>query len=445
MNTQLIERFTLMLSIFFLSLATTIVHAADVETVIINVSSTSGPAPLAVHFDVAKVIVNGQGLDAIRDVNYAWTFGDDNNERWATDQKSKNTDQGFVAAHIFEIPGSYQVSVEISSKHGTFEPLVKSLTIDVIAADEYYLGENTICFSMSGDFLECPDNAQQVQLTPTSAIDDLLSDGKFRGGVQKEQRIWNPYKEYALDYDHNSTFEYIDYDQDWDCSVEAENNKDVLIAKAQLAPFIASNKRLLFHRGESFSFYESIYLKNFNGSAIGAYGACTANSQGRCDNAPVLKMLGAQRYSDLLILADGSTEVSISDLAMTHTCGDANRAVNLYGSASKVTLNRLEIEKFDTAVIGRTYGQRVPHDVIGIFNSKFEKIGAGNAEVYDPENLECQSPALPNWHNGDRKTPVSASLWAERWSSYNTQMLVVLKNSHCKAGGISPIYRLIDI
>ncbi|WDD98534.1 LamG-like jellyroll fold domain-containing protein [Thalassomonas actiniarum] len=412
-----------------------ITYAADIERVELISSQVSGPAPLAVHFDASGVILNGQPLDAIRDIHYSWNFGDENGQRWSTNQQSKNSDAGFVAGHLFETPGHYQVSVELTSKNGAFEPVVKSVAIEVSDADEVYAGEDTVCFSLAGDFSGCPENARQVQLMPGGEIADLLSAGKFRGSMDKQQRIWNPYKEYALDYDHNSTFEYLDYQQQWDCRLEAQAHQQVLISAQQIAPFIGSNKRLLFHRGETFTFYNSIYLSDFNGSRLGAFGACNLNNQGRCDNAPQLQMLGAESYSDLLILADGSSDIVIADLAMTRVCGDANRGINLYGSATKVTLNKLEIGKFDTAVIGRTYGQRVPHDVIGIFNSKFEKLGAGNAEVYDPEDLSCESPALPEWHNGDRQTALDESDWTPRWQDYQAQVLASLVNPQCKTGG----------
>ncbi|WDE11305.1 LamG-like jellyroll fold domain-containing protein [Thalassomonas haliotis] len=420
---------------WFLFSNTPVAYAAHIESVALISSRVSGPAPLAVHFDASEVILNGRPLDAIREVNYSWDFGDEKGQRWRTNQQAKNSDSGFVAGHLFETPGHYQVSVEITSKNGAFEPLVKSVVIEVGDADEIYAGENTVCFSMAGDFTACPENAQQVRLIPGSDIAGLLSEGKFRGSMQKQQRLWNPYKEYALEYEHNSTFEYLDYQQQWDCRLEAEAHKELLISAQQIAPFINSNKRLLFHRGESFTFYDSLYLSNFNGGRLGAFGACSVNSQGRCDNAPVLQMLAAERYSDLLILADGSTDIAVSDLAMTQVCADASRAINLYGSVNRVTFNKLEIEKFDTAVIGRTYGQRVPHDVIGIFNSKFEKLGAGNAEVYDPEDLTCESPAVPDWHNGDKKTALDESDWALRWQDYQARVLASLANPRCKSGG----------
>ncbi|SFD04507.1 LamG-like jellyroll fold domain-containing protein [Pseudoalteromonas denitrificans] len=423
------------LSVLLLLICIKPINATPVESVEIISSQTLGPAPLSVHFDVAKVLHNNQELDPFRDINYSWNFGDDQGEYWATNQKPKNTDQGFITGHIFETPGHYEVSVEISSKAGVFESIIKTISVEVTDPDEFYFDENTICFSMSGDFTACPDNAQQVQLTPEPNIDELLALGQFKGSMQKEQRIWNPYKEYALNYDHNSTFEYLDYEQQWDCQTEVEKYKASLIPVEQITPYINSNKRLLFHRGESFIFSRSLYLNHFSGSTLGAFGLCKNISQDRCGNAPILKTLGAKRYSDLLILADGSTDIRVSDLSMTHICGDSNRAINLHGSVSKVTLNRLDIEKFDTAVIGRTYGQKVPHDLIGIFNSKFEKLGAGSADIYDPENTECASPSMPDWHIGDKKTAISEMQWDTLWNNYKLQMMTVLTNNNCKSGG----------
>ncbi|WP_158070123.1 LamG-like jellyroll fold domain-containing protein [Motiliproteus sp. MSK22-1] len=411
------------------------VYAAPPEIMDIIPSQTTGVAPLAIHFDASRVIHNGQVLDPIRDVSYQWNFGDSDNQYWSTSQQSKNTDNGFIAAHLFESPGNYEIRVKISSPESAFDTVEQSVSVEVLHPDEVYPGEQTVCFSRSGDYSGCPYGAQLVQLTANTDITQLLAAGKFQGSKRKQQRLWNPYKEYALSYDHNSTFEYLDYEQSWDCRTEVESHSRTLLSAEQLAPFIGTNTRLLFKRGETFTFFNSISLDNANGATLGAYGTCTSNTHERCDNAPTLEMLGAGSAADLLILSDGSTDIKITDLSINHLCGDRNRAINMYGSASQLLFDRLTIQGFDTAIIGRTYGQTVPHNLISIFNSKFEKMGAGQSAADDPGSNECDRPVLPDWHTGDRNTPIAEALWNEQWAEYKLQLLETLTNNNCKTGG----------
>ena len=410
-------------------------YGTSPEIIEITASHTNGVAPLGVHFDASKIIYNGQSLDPINEVNYAWNFGDSSNQHWSTNQQPKNTDEGFVAAHLFETPGSYEVRVKISSPTSAFDPVEKTVSVDVLDPDTVYSGEQTVCFSTSGNYSGCPYGAQLVQLTNAINIDQLLASGKFRGSNQKQQRLWNPYKEYALGYEHNNTFEYLDYEQTWDCQSDVESRSETLIPTEQVSVFIGANTRLLFRRGETFTFFDRISLSTANGSTLGAYGTCASTTNSRCDNAPTLEMLGAESAEDMLILSNGSSDIRVTDLSMRRICGDGNRGINLHGSASQLIFDRLNIEGFDTAIIGRTYGQTVPHDVIGIFNSKFEKMGAGESEIYDPDSNECDGPAVPNWHTGDRQTPIAETLWNEQWALYKSQLLETLTNNNCKSGG----------
>ncbi|MFH0868778.1 MAG: choice-of-anchor Q domain-containing protein [archaeon] len=51
--------------------------------------------------------------------NYEWNFGDNPNAKWATDGKSKNKATGYVAAHVYENPGTYTVGLNVTKPDGT--------------------------------------------------------------------------------------------------------------------------------------------------------------------------------------------------------------------------------------------------------------------------------------------------------------------------------------
>src|SRR3989344_3567013 len=81
-------------------------------------SRTSGVAPLAVFFDAVDPTASGvSDLGAARpfhELQYSWDFGDVNSGNWVTDGKPKNKATGAVAAHVFETPGDYNITLTIS-------------------------------------------------------------------------------------------------------------------------------------------------------------------------------------------------------------------------------------------------------------------------------------------------------------------------------------------
>lgn len=413
----------------------TLGYSATIETAEIVKSRSDGAAPLAVHFEVSDITLEGELLDPIRDLKYTWTFGDDNGKTWTTNQQPKNTDEGFISAHLFETPGTYTVSVEISSNGELFNTVEKITTIQVLDPNAVYAGENTICFSLVGDFVGCPADALEIQLSSPGDISDLIVAGKFKGGDTRNARLWNPYKYYALGLDKGDSFDYMDYDQSWNCVDEATTHSSPLISAADLLPYISTQKRLLFKRGEEFAFHNSINLENFSGSTMGAFGTCTETSatiEGQCDNAPLLSMLAANASDDLIDIPDNTSDVRVMDLSMQHICGDRNRGIDLRGTVTNLTLNRLSISAFDTGIVTRTYLQPEAHNAIGIFNSQLEKMGAAR-ELTSGES--CDNPATPTWHAGDNATPISQTLWDTLWATYQVDLKAVLENSACKGGG----------
>ncbi len=76
---------------------------------------SSGVAPFAVFFDAVPE-ENGvvQPDEDHSKFSYRWNFGDDDSATWSTSGLSRNTAIGYVAAHVFENPGTYEVSLEVN-------------------------------------------------------------------------------------------------------------------------------------------------------------------------------------------------------------------------------------------------------------------------------------------------------------------------------------------
>jgi hypothetical protein len=128
----------------------------------------SSPAPLAVMFRTD-----------ISDADFLvwhceWNFGDDGNAEWANSfhpsgspLKKKNRAIGPIAAHVYESPGTYTVTVTCAdgSDVGTDQA-----TIIVDDPDAVFSGTNTVCASPAGNFAGCPAGALTDTRTDFAAI-----------------------------------------------------------------------------------------------------------------------------------------------------------------------------------------------------------------------------------------------------------------------------------
>lgn len=124
----------------------------------------SGPAPLAVMFD-ATTTTAPAGLDAFRELTYAFDFGDERGLKWEHSGQPRNTQRGApIAAHVFDEPGSYTVRVDVTAPGG--EASSASLTITVEDTNAAYAGERTVCVSPSGAYAGCPKGALRVSELP---------------------------------------------------------------------------------------------------------------------------------------------------------------------------------------------------------------------------------------------------------------------------------------
>ena len=151
-------------------------------------SRVQGVAPLAVFFDAINVPnvaqppeVNGRREYA--DFNYTWNFNDPSSGTWATSGRSKNEADGYVAAHVFETPGTYTVTLSV--KDGIKVDETHQVTVTVEDPDTVYAGKSTICVSSTSVFTGCPSGAIQLTTTVVTDISAYIAAGRrilFRRG-----------------------------------------------------------------------------------------------------------------------------------------------------------------------------------------------------------------------------------------------------------------------
>lgn len=116
-------------------------------------SRLTGVAPLAVFFD-ATASTSTNPILPFHDMGYGWDFGDPGGGTWGQGARSgvsKNLATGAVAAHVFETPGTYTVTLAISD--GTNTVVNNCAVITVNNPDV----ANTTCVNALGaDHTGCP-------------------------------------------------------------------------------------------------------------------------------------------------------------------------------------------------------------------------------------------------------------------------------------------------
>ena len=127
----------------------------------------SGVAPLAVMFDATASSLGGSGTYAFHDLTYDFNFGNNSGQTWGISGASKNTQSGGpLAAHVFELPGTYSVRVRVSAPNGQYHESSVSVTVQDAAA--FYAGTRTVCVSSSANYAGCPSGAAQQTTLPSS-------------------------------------------------------------------------------------------------------------------------------------------------------------------------------------------------------------------------------------------------------------------------------------
>ncbi len=155
--------------------------------VVVAPSRTAGVAPLAVFFDATGT----SGLDGgdFLSAHFTWDFGDAGAGAWATTGLSRNLATGFLAAHVFERPGTYVVTVGGRDRAGRLGPAA-TVTITVTDPETAYAGAATRCVSRAGDFTGAPAACDAVTSTDLPAQLAWLNAASRRRLLLRRGETW---------------------------------------------------------------------------------------------------------------------------------------------------------------------------------------------------------------------------------------------------------------
>ena len=159
-------------------------------------SRISGVAPLAVFFDATGTTASTTPRP-FHDLEYRWDFGDPAaGATWAAGSRpklsSRNSATGPVAAHVFEAPGIYTVTLTVNTAKS-------SCVITVQDPDAVFSGASTICFSTSGDFTGCPAGAEQFKTSDFAAVTNAANAyNKTRRLLLRRGETWTAAKSAVL-------------------------------------------------------------------------------------------------------------------------------------------------------------------------------------------------------------------------------------------------------
>ncbi len=126
-------------------------------------SRFTGVAPLSVFFDATAT--TGAVTQPFHELNYSWNFGDPaGGATWSYgtgSNNSKNAASGPVAAHIFETPGTYTVTLTVTDGVNTVSNACMQIAVQ--NPDIVFSGTNTICLNRTpGALAGCPAGALEV-------------------------------------------------------------------------------------------------------------------------------------------------------------------------------------------------------------------------------------------------------------------------------------------
>jgi hypothetical protein len=107
---------------------------------------TSGVAPLGVFFDAVDTtspvwqsgVVQPSG-EKYATFQYEWDFGDPASGTWTTTGNSRNAATGYTAAHVFESPGTYTVSLKVTDPASNVSTYVQTITVTAISGTVHYV------------------------------------------------------------------------------------------------------------------------------------------------------------------------------------------------------------------------------------------------------------------------------------------------------------------
>jgi hypothetical protein len=130
-------------------------------------------APCAVVFD-ATGTTNGAVSDPLMDCLYSWDYGDTakDGEKWAYGARpgtqSKNKDLGIVGGHVYDVPGTYTITLTVLDNYGN----INTTTQQIIVSDPdiVFSGDKTICVSNDTDFTGAPEGSTQITSSSYSSV-----------------------------------------------------------------------------------------------------------------------------------------------------------------------------------------------------------------------------------------------------------------------------------
>ena len=109
-------------------------------------SRTDGVAPLGVFFDAVSTGDPSFDSGVVQPANgdygsfrYVWDYGDPNSGTWATSGRSRNSDSGYTAAHIYEDPGTYTATLTVTDALGMDHVYSQVITVTGFSGTTYYV------------------------------------------------------------------------------------------------------------------------------------------------------------------------------------------------------------------------------------------------------------------------------------------------------------------
>ena len=149
------------------------VYAQTIVADIVASRSTGCVAPCAVHFNARGTTHSTMAdADEFHELLYEWDFDDSGAGNWSTTGLTKETATGPIAAHVYETPGTYDPTLNVTDQVGT----TNGDTVQIVVTDPAVVFDDalTICVSMDSLPVEgvggCPDDATCVQQAAWSTV-----------------------------------------------------------------------------------------------------------------------------------------------------------------------------------------------------------------------------------------------------------------------------------
>jgi len=284
-------------------------------------SRVSGVAPLAVFFDATGTTAASTSRP-FHELEYRWSFGDAASGEWTRTpgmpNLSRNSATGPVASHLFESPGTYTVTLTVLDGSGS-----ATRSVDITVADpDAEFAASTLCVGNSQPVAGaggCPAGAA------------VLQSSDFAAAINGN---------------------------------------------------LASRKRILFQRGDTFASSASANVRFDGPGLVGAFGSGAA---------PRVNLTGNNRA---IQLSSGSTPTlkdwRIMDLEIDGNSGAASIGVHAEGGIDQVTLLRLNIHhvhfgvQLSPFILDHYAGQHRLWDQFAVVDSTIRTIigGGGGYGLY---------------------------------------------------------------